>query len=167
MGECVAALIEALARETDRCRELAAVLERERSCLVTVSQSGLLRAVQEKESALEGIRTQAREVERAMKALAAALGLSERDSITLSRLAGLLAEPARARVLKAQAGLAGFAETVRESNGVNDRLIHRSLAYIAQSLGMMRAFTAGSVSYSPTGAAGDSNQSGRLVTLRG
>jgi flagellar biosynthesis/type III secretory pathway chaperone len=163
----VSDLLDALARETDLCRDLLAVLERERACLVAASQTGLLRAVQEKESALERIRTQARDVERAMKALAEPLGLSGREWIPLSRLAGFLEEPARARVLKAQAGLAAFAETADESNRMNDRLIHRSLAYVAQSLTMMRAFTSGSVSYSPTGAAGEPKQSGRLVTLKG
>lgn len=163
----VTALLDALGREMDLCRELTAILEQERMCLVAVSQTGLLRVVQEKESVLEKVRTQAREVERAMKTLAASLGLSGRDTITLPRLAGFLAEPARTRLLNAQERITALAGTVRESNRVNDRLVHRSLAYIAQTLGMMRTFTGGSVSYSPTGAAGDSTTSGRLVTLKG
>jgi len=163
----VTALLDTLGCEMGLYGKLIDILERERACLVAVSQTGLLRAVQDKESALERIRTQAREVERAMKALAASLGLSDRNSITLPRLAGLVAEPARARLLNAQAERVAFAKKVRESNSVNDRLIHGSLAYIAQAFGMMRALTAGSVSYSPTGAAGDSNPSGRLVRLKG
>lgn len=166
-GDVIEALLKALAAETVLHRELVAVLERERDLLAARSLDRLLHVMQEKEAVIERIRTQAREAKRLVKDLAAVLGLKEDGMVILSRLAGLLKEPDRTRLLRAQAEFVAVSGTALELNQVNDRLIHRSLAYVSQYQNLLQALVAGSSAYLPTGAISERPQSGRIVTLKG
>ncbi len=166
-GDVIEALLKALTAETVLHRELVAVLERERDLLAARSLDRLLYVTQEKEAVIERIRTQAREAKRLVKELAAAQGLKDGGMITLSRLARLLKEPDRTRLLRAQAEFVAVSGTALELNQINDRLIHRSLAYVSQYQNLLQALVAGSSAYLPTGAISELPQKGRIVTVKG
>jgi flagellar biosynthesis/type III secretory pathway chaperone len=163
----IEALLKALTAETVLHQDLVAVLERERDLLGARSLDRLLQVTQEKEAVIERIRSQAGEAKRLVKELAAAQGLKDGGMLTLSRLAGLLKEPDRTRLLRAQAEFVAVSGTALELNQVNDRLIHRSLVYVSQYHNLLQALVAGSSAYLPTGAVSERPQSGRIVTLKG
>lgn len=166
-ADAIEALLNTLAVETVLHRELVTVLERERDLLGVRSLDRLLHVTQEKESVIERIRARAREAKRLVKELASSLGLKDEGMITLSRLAGLLKEPDRTRLLRAQAEFVAISGRALELNQVNDRLIHRSLAYVSQYRNLLQALVTGSSAYLPTGAVSELPQSGRIVTLKG
>lgn len=166
--DAVGMLADGLAAERALYEELAATLRRERKILSAMSTDDLLRIASEKELILARIRAQAGTLEGPKRALAAALGFPHgTDRISLSRLIERLEEPARTQLRAARDRVIALSEEVSELNRMNDRLIHRSLAYLTQYLTFLHALTTGTAGYLMTGARSGLQHNGRLVALKG
>lgn len=151
--------LEAMISHQER---LLLLLQREKHIIIEGSLNDLIEVVGEKEGIL-------RDLERLERLRLQEVGLLETargkptGSLTLTKLAEMVAEPDRARLISSRDRLEALSGSLTELNQINGLLIDRVLRQVGDLMTFLRHLTAPPSTYEASGAARATAWSGRTL----
>ncbi|MBI5893021.1 MAG: flagellar protein FlgN [Deltaproteobacteria bacterium] len=143
-------LIELLKQEFGLYESLLQILQDEKASLVKRSSEEMYALVNKKETVIAKIKAVCDATQDCMKRLAKEKGLNPQD-VTLSNIITHEVQPYSAILNGYQSKLSAIANSIKELNEINGRVINMSLENVKKSLNFLRGFTNSLETYKPSG----------------
>ena len=156
-------LLALLQEETGLYGLMLSLAQNEKDAVINSNLAEMNKIAEEKDALFFKIRAVEGPRQGVTKELAESMGWSPHD-LTLGKLSQLVKEPYSSRLKERRSNLLALAQSIRDINSSNRKLINHSLELVRSSFSFLNNATAHKTVYHSTGKMLDANQSGRVLS---